>query len=280
MSVSSLETLPVEILYRILDTVDTKTIFLSFRYVCKRFYAIINNQNRYKLDFRYISKPNFYQVCHFICPENVIELILSNGNETVDQIDLFLSIFDIHLFTRLTSITLFQINQLQLITFLNDIITCPIVSLTLEYQDEPILTTTTTDLLSSTIEKLRILRKFKFLIKNFQKNKIQWPINCPIKHLTLNCCTLNLFLTLLQDLLHLQTLVLYDLDMTEILLPSSFKIISSLKSLSIEQSVIDINKIQYFLSLTPSLVHFKLTAWPSSDIILNGSCWEEFIQKK
>jgi hypothetical protein len=280
MSVSCLETLPVELLYRIIDNIDTKTVFLSFRYVCKRFYAIINSQNRYKLDFRYISKTNFYQVCRLIRPENVSKLILSDGNETVGQIGLFRSIFDLHLFTRLSSLTLIQVNESQSEIFLNHIITCPIVSLSIEYQHEQKLNMGIIDLLSSTIEKFNNLRKFELKVKYFLIKNIRWPLQNTIQYLTLNCCAPFQFLIILQDLPHLKTLVLYDFDMAEIFIPSSFKITSSLKSLSIEQSLIHFDKIQFFLSLTPLLIHLKLTGWPLSDILLNGSRWEEFIQTK
>jgi len=280
MSISCLEILPVELLYRIIDNIDTKTIFLSFRCVCKRFYAIINNQNRYKLDFRYISKTDFYEVCHLIHPENVTSLILSDGNETVGQIGLFLSIFDLHLFTRLTSLTLIQINESESKIFLNHIITCSIVSLSIEYQHEQKLNISTINLLSSTIEKLNNLRKFEFKIKHFLTNNILWPMNCTIQHLTVNFCTAIQFLTILRDLPHIQTLVLNDFNRTESFIAPSSEIISSLKSLSIEQSPIHFDILQFFLSLTPSLIHLKLIGWPSSDISYNGFRWEEFIQTK
>ncbi len=46
MSNPSLYTLPIELLHRILDHVDTVTVFLSFRNVCKYFYTIINSYNQ------------------------------------------------------------------------------------------------------------------------------------------------------------------------------------------------------------------------------------------
>jgi len=280
MSVSCLEALPVELLYRIIDNIDTKTVFLSLRCVCKRFYAIINNQNRYKLDFGYISKSNFYQVCHLIHPENVIGLTLSNGNETVGQIGLFLSFFDVHLFTRLFSLTLIRINESESNIFLNHIITCPIVSLSIGYYHESSLSIATIDLLSSTIEKLNNLRKFEFKVKYLLNKDIQWSVYCTIQHLTLHFCTLKQFFTILQDLHHLQTLVLNDLNITESFTPPSSEITSSLKSLSIEQSLIHFHTIQFLLSLTPSLIHLKLIGWPLSDISFNGSLWEKLIQTK
>jgi len=60
MSTPSLDTLPIELLYRIIDNVDVRTIFLSFRNVCQRFNTIVNTYTSYKLDFRLISKPDFH----------------------------------------------------------------------------------------------------------------------------------------------------------------------------------------------------------------------------
>jgi hypothetical protein len=105
-------------------------------------------------------------------------------------------------------------------------------------------------------------------------------MNCTIQHLTVNFCTAIQFLTILRDLPHIQTLVLNDFNRTESFIAPSSEIISSLKSLSIEQSPIHFDTLQFFLSLTPSLIYLKLIGWPSSDISYNGSRWEEFIQTK
>ena len=44
-----LDILPVELIFHILNYLDTDTILLSFRYICKRFYIITNAYNQYKL---------------------------------------------------------------------------------------------------------------------------------------------------------------------------------------------------------------------------------------
>ena len=59
----SLLTLPVELLYRIFDELDTKTILLSVRNVCIQLYASANTYNRYHLDPSSISKSEFRLVC-------------------------------------------------------------------------------------------------------------------------------------------------------------------------------------------------------------------------
>ncbi len=260
--------LPVELLYRIIDYVDVETVFLSLRSVCRRFYAIINNQHRYQLDLRYISKSNFDLVCRLIRPENVISLILSDANETVGQIGLFLNRFDLHTFTRLSSLTLIQVTNSKLRRFLDAIIPCPINSFSIESQDESSSNISIVTLLSSTIEKLNHLRKFELKTKHDTPTKdIQWPVLCLIEDLTIDCCTSHQLFTILRDLSHLQTLVISksNLRLPENLTPYSSNVKSSLKSSSLEESLIHFETIQFFLSLTPSLVYLKLTGCLSSD---------------
>lgn len=48
-SMPSLLTLPIELVYRILDQLDPPTIIFSFRNVCIRFNAITDIYHRYKV---------------------------------------------------------------------------------------------------------------------------------------------------------------------------------------------------------------------------------------
>ena len=59
----SLHTLPVEIVYQILDNLTTKALFISTRNVCQRLDTIINSYHRYlvKLDFLiFFGKKNLF----------------------------------------------------------------------------------------------------------------------------------------------------------------------------------------------------------------------------
>ncbi len=53
----SLHTLPVEMIYRILDTLDVQVVILSLRNVCQRLNTIIDTYHRYqvKLSLRVIE---------------------------------------------------------------------------------------------------------------------------------------------------------------------------------------------------------------------------------
>lgn len=43
-------TLPIEMIYRILDNLDEKAIFLSMRNVCQRLNAVIDSYHRYQVN--------------------------------------------------------------------------------------------------------------------------------------------------------------------------------------------------------------------------------------
>ena len=47
----SLHTLPVHMVYRILDELDDKALFLSVQNVCQRLNTIINSYRRYQVHF-------------------------------------------------------------------------------------------------------------------------------------------------------------------------------------------------------------------------------------
>jgi hypothetical protein len=70
----SLVTLPVEVIYRILDYIDIRLILNTFRYVCKQFYMITNTYNRYELDVSSISLNDIKRIAHFIQSEHIISL--------------------------------------------------------------------------------------------------------------------------------------------------------------------------------------------------------------
>ena len=87
-----LDILPVELLYHILNYLDTTTILLSFRYVCQRFYLISNVYKQYQLNLNSCTKSSFYRFCRVINPLNIISLILSDDDQTPGQIK-FISLF-------------------------------------------------------------------------------------------------------------------------------------------------------------------------------------------
>jgi hypothetical protein len=55
----TLPTLPVELVYRILDHLNDKTIFLSLRNVCQRLNTIIDSYHRYQVNYSFIFQVSF-----------------------------------------------------------------------------------------------------------------------------------------------------------------------------------------------------------------------------
>ena len=125
----SLATLPVELLYRLLDYLDVQTIVLSFRYVSKKFYLISNSSNHYNLDLSSTSKSHFDLICRRISRDKVVSITLSDEDTTPGQIGLFLSLFQISDFPQLRSLTLRCINSKDLYRILNDVLRCSLTSL-------------------------------------------------------------------------------------------------------------------------------------------------------
>ncbi len=63
---SSLLTLPVELVYRILDNLSEEAIFLSMRNVCARLNTIIDTYRRYQVNSSFIMKLAFHYLQNII----------------------------------------------------------------------------------------------------------------------------------------------------------------------------------------------------------------------
>jgi hypothetical protein len=69
---SSLNTLPVELVYRILDHLNEVTILLSCSNVCTRLNTIIDTYHRYQVLFNFIIKSYFHYVWNILFFLNVL----------------------------------------------------------------------------------------------------------------------------------------------------------------------------------------------------------------
>jgi len=84
---STLPSLPTEILHRIFDYFDTKTQFQSVKLTCKRLHSAVNTYNRIKIE--QCAKKNLVRVCTNVSPEHIIYL---SCNEDYSVPDSFFSI--------------------------------------------------------------------------------------------------------------------------------------------------------------------------------------------
>jgi hypothetical protein len=129
---ASLPTLPVEILHQIFSELDGTTVLLSVRNVCRQLREVTKTHHRYELDLTSLSKPSFHQLLTLIHPDYVTNLTVSDGELTPGQVGLFCSLVDIDLFTRLRSLTLLNILEEDLCSFLNYASRCSLTSLTID----------------------------------------------------------------------------------------------------------------------------------------------------
>ena len=85
-------TLPVEVLYHILDKLNIKDILFSFRHVCKKFYSITSIYNRLMLKLsNHSSETPIHRLYRILSPENVgtVTLRKSYLNNELNNIDWF-----------------------------------------------------------------------------------------------------------------------------------------------------------------------------------------------
>lgn len=253
MSTPCLYELPVEILHRIIDYIDPETIFFSFRNVCKYFYTVINSYNQYKLDFRSITKSAFNHIHQLIQPDHIISLIISNEYKTPGQIDLFISLFDIHQFTRLRSITLIHIPGSTLAIYVKHLSTCPLISLSIDCGPYH------SSIITSEISQL------------FMKTSIR---HLKFNHIVPATDFYNIFF----DTSHLETLTLDgNVNNATLNLPIENK--SKLNSLTLNFYNSSVDKVLLILSCTQSLTHLKLTGQITTcEYVWDGYWWIEFIQ--
>ena len=105
--ISSLDTLPTEVLHRIFDFLKTSTIIFNLRPVSTRLRSIVANYNRYKIDCQSVSTTQFQRICRLIPPENVISLILTGSCGQLSRMDL-------PSYTRLQCIRLLEMDESQM----------------------------------------------------------------------------------------------------------------------------------------------------------------------
>lgn len=120
----SLEKLPIELIHKIFNYLQTHDIFLSFYNINIYLNKILNIYDKYQLNFQTITMKNFNLTLDYINPCQVICLTLSNLDDTPGQFHLFLSLFSLKQFTSLQSLQLIQpTNPLDLNKILMDLST-------------------------------------------------------------------------------------------------------------------------------------------------------------
>ena len=101
----SLPTLPVELLHRILDDLDSSTVLLSVRNISRQLKAVVDTYDRYTLDFTSISKPDFHRLLRVIRPRGITALMFCDSWTTPGHISALLSLTLLGLDERMGSVS-------------------------------------------------------------------------------------------------------------------------------------------------------------------------------
>ena len=80
----TIDHLPVENIYRMLDELDTCTVFTSLCSVCNYFNSILSTDREYHLNLKFISLTSFELICSCIRLEKVTKLTASGNQNTLD----------------------------------------------------------------------------------------------------------------------------------------------------------------------------------------------------
>ncbi|CAF4021774.1 unnamed protein product [Adineta steineri] len=275
----SLSTLPVELIYRILDYLDIETSLLSFRYVSKKFYFISNKWNSYNYDLSSISKNHFDLICRQICQEKIISLTLSDEDTTPGQIRLFFSLYRISSFPRLRSLTLRNIDSNDLYEILKDILNCSLTTFSCQSrgkQNKSIIHLLSKLIIQSNLEILSLNTHAHYIEQMFKSITQSHLIE-----LTIGILTFNEYQTILQYCPYLRVLVIDDCWINDTDQNSTIKSYRQLISLTLKFTNRSITQLEYLLLLTPSLTELKLINSPlTPNSLINGSYWEIFIKTK
>lgn len=267
--VPSIERLPVELCYRIFDNLDVETIIFSVRPVSKLFESIVYNYDRYDLNFTLMSKLHMNVLSRLINPSNVLSLTLLNNERTSNQIETFISFFSSEQFTRIRSLTLFNIDTSQLNIILEKVNLNLLKTFSIKIKNDNDASTGTSIIPQSTICKLendmdmfRILKNSLLSNDTIQYLHINDEIDMNDLYEVFECCP------------HLYTLIIETIEIIKNNNSLSRRF-PQLTSLTIKQlDRINIDMLELFQLMTSSLKHLKLNG---GEKMMNGYRWEQFI---
>ncbi|UJR11384.1 hypothetical protein I4U23_015564 [Adineta vaga] len=279
-----METLPVELLHRIFDYLDTETIVFSVRSVSRLFRSVVISYERVVLNLKHVSQPHFHLLCRSIKPQNIISLTLSNDVDASNKIDSFLS-YACHLqhYTRLRSLTLECINEKQLNYLLEHLNLTSLTSFSMmtTNSDEQ-RNRTTKKHLTSIIARLNICR-LQFCREKYITPRIEWPTISMIQYLTIeSCIEMDDLCKILQCSPYLHTIILKD----GFRKPSENSVATfdhrhtfeQLQSLTIEELNVTIDQLELFILSTPAIIHLKLIGSEQNYMSYYAQIWEQFIE--
>ena len=271
----SLLLLPSEVLYRLCDFLDTETIWMSFRCVCTKLFVIANHYNRYKISFQSLSA---LQMTRFIQANHIISLDFFQNKDNIDYIEALVPILRINKLTRLRSLQLAKTSIEHLNIFLDHVaIHSMLQSLTLQF-DIPKGNKKTFKLLGLVISQ-PTLQTITLNCNFTETTDLIWPDQCSVKTLQVGRCTIKQLCSILARSPYLDTLIMDHCQVNEITNVSSSDIFPQLVSLTLNNVQITIYKLEFLLSLLPSIRHLDLTSSGKPFAFVERlSKWEDYIR--
>jgi len=244
----------------------------------------------------------FHRVCSLIHPEQIVSLTLSDGNNNVGLVELFLKKFHMESFKRLRSLTLINIdnNEQMIKIFLS--ITDQLRILSIENSNEN-YNDTVIDILMTIIGKESLHK----LYLDFERHRILnpsiiWPTECFLQEIKLvGLCNMSLFRNILLYSPNLKKFQAYDIDLDDEwndhdgddeddgigprqMLPISNS--SNLISLSLVDARNEMEKLEWLLPQFSELKYFKYlnvydfhieSIYESDYSLLDGKRWEKIL---
>jgi hypothetical protein len=300
----TLDNLPVELVYHILDRLDTYTIFTSLYNVCKRLNSILYTYDQYDLDLKSIPISYFHRISSLIRPEQIISLTLSDGNNNVGLVELFLKKFHIESFKRLRSLKLVNIDDNEQMIKILISLTDKLQILSIENSNE-IYNDTVIDILMTIIGKQSLYKLSLDLERNrILSPSITWPTECFLQEIKLvGLCNMSLFRNILLYSPNLKKFQAYDIDFDDEwidhndddeneddeieqrqMLPISNA--SNLTSMSLIYARNEMEKLEWLLPQLTELKYFKYlniydfhieSIYESDYSLIDGERWEKIL---
>ena len=275
--------LPTELLHWIFDHCNTEMILLVRR-VCRQLYAATDTYTRFRIIFDSNSGRCINRVFRNVLCGNIKSLTFFNNSVSLTTIDQFFSTFDINQFDRLRSVSLYQVKDRQLRYFLDHMTFRSSISLIIDSSERQ--HAQTLSLISSAIHRFKISKLYLNDLSDIA-NHVSWINQCGLEHLSINACHYGQCMTILRQLIYLQTVTLRNCHMhvthsTEnniVDWNSALPIFPTVRSLIIHDQLLSIKNLEGLLSGSPKLVHLKLDSKRATcDSVFDGYYWEQFIQ--
>lgn len=294
MSTATLLSLPLELLHRIFDDVDARTLF-SVREVCRMLYAAVNSYNRFHLIIENDSKSYLKCLARFIPSESIVSIMFhdihsqyrycywyNNSRHENDLTRLFRSCFKDHLFTRLRSLIFTKIYDTDIESLIpyQSIHSLELVSIDLCEEKA----SCTINYINAIIAQ-DCLRKLSFNNADLILDHILYPNHCSLDQLIIDICTYEQYMIVIDNLPNLKLFKIGLLHFNQ--LRSNISSLhstrtSSLKSLIINRCSLPFEHIRSLVTRTTELSHLKLISRERTefDRIFDGYHWEELIRNQ